>query len=504
VKIYPIAFLILATAVLLASGCSRSQAAAPVSSTRSPTQIQEYEPALATDLSTDLEKRAIQPTPDRSAGSRQVAPVQVTSAPASALTGTPSNTVTRSRQPSPVSDMLYLTQDQLMRWDPLTRHAISLAQNVTDFAVSGDGEVIILLRPQKVTVNGVQPFNLDVLQLRDQQIFTLINNTSRPKQIFVSPDGSRVAYTQELAEGKSIFALPVEPGGQPIKLGVCQPEPTEECASLAWSPDSSDLLWSDALGLWQVSVKVGVDVGKPQLVHPNTVQINDPKGQNLAIDARFTNLKFAPTERFVLLRVTPLASQVGWQAVFDRRSGQLAQARDTFATREGQADAAWQSNGNLLVAHASEPGRHIPPFIHIWFVMPTNPDLLVSGQQFDLYSEEFPFSAAQSKAIPARCLLWMAETQPDHLAFAVQLDQSNDAPVLFDLNLLNGMLTKLYELPVDTTQVLWSPDGVNVLIIGGRNRISILSLKNGELIDLQPILGPNAQQFIWLPSILRR
>lgn len=392
-----------------------------------------------------------------------------------------------------------------MRWDPLTNHAISLAQNVTDFAVSGDGQLIILLRPQKIIVNGVQPFNLDALRLQDQETFTLINNTSQPEQILVSPDSSQVVFTQELAEGKSIFVLPVEPGGQPKKLGVCQPEPTAECASLAWSPDSRDLLWSDELGLWQAAVNVrGEDLDKPQLVHPNKVQIKDPKGQDLAIDSRFTNLKFAPTERFVLLRVTPLASQVGWLAVFDRRSGQLAQAGDTFATSEVEVEATWLSNSNLLVAHASEPGRHIPPFVHIWFVMPTNSELLVSGQQFDLYSEEFPFSAAQSKDIPAHCLLWMAETQPDHLAFAVQLDQSNDAPVLFDLNLTSGTLIKLYKLPVDTTQVLWSPDGENALVLGGRNQISFLSLKNRELIDLQPILGPDTHQFVWLPPVLRR
>jgi hypothetical protein len=195
---------------------------------------------------------------------------------------------------------------------------------------------------------------------------------------------------------------------------------------------------------------------------------------------------------------------VGWQAVFDRRSGQLAGAQDTYITREVDAQTIWQSNGSLLVAHASDPGRQAPPFIHIWYVMPTNPELLVSGEQLDLYSDDFPFSAAQSKAIPAHCLHWLAEIQPNHLVFAVQLDQSDNPPVLFDLNLLTKGLTTLRELPADTTQVLWSPDGVNALVLGGRNQISLLSLKSGEMIDLQTTLGLNAQQFHWLPPVLRR
>jgi hypothetical protein len=126
---------------------------------------------------------------------------------------------------------------------------------------------------------------------------------------------------------------------------------------LAWSPDSRDLLWSDALGLWQVPVNSGASLQKAELVHPNSVQIKDPKGQNLEIKAQFTDLQFGPSERFVLMKVAPIGSQVGWQAVFDRRSGLLAQATDTFVTGDLETLVKWQANGNLLVGHASEPGR---------------------------------------------------------------------------------------------------------------------------------------------------
>jgi hypothetical protein len=391
-----------------------------------------------------------------------------------------------------------------MRWDPLTRHAIPLAQNVAGFVASADGRVIILLRPQKITANGAQRYRLEALRLEDQQIVTLYEDASQPGQILVSPDGSLVAFTQSLTGGATIYLLPVEAGNKPQVLGICQPAPAGDCASFAWSPDSRDLLWSDAQGLWQATTSAGQPEAKALRIHPNKVQVQDPKGQMVEMEARFSELQFAPSERFVRMQVTPLASQVGWQAVFDRRSGQLAGAQDTYITRAIDAQTIWQSNGNLLVAHASDPERQAPPFIHTWYVMPTNPELLVSGEQLDLYSDDFPFSAAQSKAIPAHCLHWLAETQPNHLVFAVQIDQSDDPPVLFDLNLLTKSLTKLLELPADTTQVLWSPDGVNALVLGGRNQISLLSLKSAEMIDLQTTLGLNARQFHWLPPVLRR
>jgi hypothetical protein len=74
--------------------------------------------------------------------------------------------------------------------------------------------------------------------------------------------------------------------------------------------------------------------------------------------------------------------------------------------------------------------------------------------------------------------------------------------VLFDLNLLNGSLTKLLTLPAETTQILWSPDGINALILGGRNQIFLFSLKTGELSDLQPTIGTGARQFVWMPPTL--
>lgn len=496
--------LVLAALALLASGCARSQAAPFSPASASPAIGQESPPTLAAGPIAGPQDQSTPVQPEGPAGENQLGPAQAAIAPPNTPTPPPLATATRSRQPSPVSDLVYLSQGRLMRWDPLTRHAITLAQNVTAFAISADGQVIVMLRPQKITANGAQRFNLDALRIQDQQTINLIVIASQPGIILVSPDGGQVAFTQKQAAGSAVLLLPVEPDGQPRKLGVCQAEPTAECSSLAWSPEGRELLWSDALGLWQAAAQLGEEPVEPTLIHPAKVQVIDPKGNLTEIEARFSDLQFGSAERFVLLSVTPLASQVGWQAVFDRRSGQLAQAQDTFTASEAQTGAIWQSNGNLLVTHASQPSQQIPPFIHIWFVMPTNPELLVSGQRYDLYSDEFPFSAAQSKSIPAHCVYWPAETQPNHLAFAVQLDQSDNPPVLFDLNLLSGTLTKLFELPADTARILWAPDGANALVQGGRNQISWLSLKSGELTEIQSILGPEASQFVWLPAVLRR
>ena len=76
--------------------------------------------------------------------------------------------------------------------------------------------------------------------------------------------------------------------------------------------------------------------------------------------------------------------------------------------------------------------------------------------------------------------------------------------MLFDLNLLNGSLSKLQTLPDDITQVQWSPDGNHALVIGGRNQIYLFSYKSGELTDLQPTIGSGARQFLWLAPLISK
>ncbi|OGO38813.1 MAG: hypothetical protein A2W35_17475 [Chloroflexi bacterium RBG_16_57_11] len=497
----PFLLFALTTVILLASGCPRSQAVPPVSTPRTSVTAQEsgqeFSPSPADELDNPVD-------PLHPGEAADIGLVQATATPENSFIVTPQTNTGPIRQLSTLSDLLYIAQDSLMRWDPLTGKAVPLAQNVIDYSPSPDGQVIVLLRPQKITANGVQHFDLDALHLKDQQIITLADNAASIQQIAVSPDGSHVVFTQKDAQGVTIFVSPTTPGNQPQILGTCHAEPVAECASLAWSPDSRDLVWSDALGLWQAPAKAGVNLQRAKLVHSNRVQIKDPKGQSLEIKARFTDLEFAPSERFVLVKVALIGSQVGWQAVFDRRSGLLSQATDTYITGEVETLVKWQANGNLLVGHASEPNRYVPPFIHIWHVIPTNPDILVSGEQYNLYSDDFPFSTAQSKSIPAHRLIWLTEAQPNHLLFAIRLNRSDDPPVLFDLNILNGSLTKLEILPAETSQVLWSPDGINALVLGGRNQIYLLSMRTSEFTDLQPTIGPGAHHFFWLTPTFRK
>ena len=77
------------------------------------------------------------------------------------------------------------------------------------------------------------------------------------------------------------------------------------------------------------------------------------------------------------------------------------------------------------------------------------------------------------------------------------------APVLFTLNIEDETLLKLFEIPSETTEVLWSPDGGGALLITSSNEIYFASMSGDGLYSLGHILSKDAHHFNWLPPAPR-
>jgi hypothetical protein len=269
---------------------------------------------------------------------------------------------------------------------------------------------------------------------------------------------------------------------------------------LAWSPDGRSLGWSDGRGVWVADAVTRA----ASRVHDLRVQVADPKGQISEYDANFDDLVWSPDGRFILLRATRKDSNVTWRAVLDVRSQKMASAADSFAVDEAESRVAWLAPDRIVVAHASDLTRNTQPFIHIWNVFATNPQLLVSGRQYDLYSDEFPFSSQSSKSIPAHQIDWLSTQIPGKVLFGVKLPATSAQPVLFTLDLTTGAIVKVQTLPQDTDRVAYAPDGSGALV-GGPTGFYFAPLGVDALIDLNRVFSQNARQMQWLnPSMPRR
>jgi len=404
------------------------------------------------------------------------------------------------------SDLLFISAGRLIRWDPHTRYGVALAEKVVQFSASRSGKTLALLRRKGIAANGQELFDLELLDFETKQTQPLLRLKPDLADLALSPDGNWLAYRTPLDGGK-IYAAPAADPEAVSLLGECaagdEPPAEGECSPLVWSPDSKALLWTDPRGVW-----LAQNSSSPaENLSPGKVELSDPKGQPVQVEAGFSEPRWSPLGRFALVRVAPRQSAVSWHAVLDTKTGRLVQVIDSFLLQESDSSLAWLPDGRFVVAHASQPLQRLPAEAQLWSVVPTRAELLQAGQKFqfdlDTVLSQLELREAQNAADQTICLEWAQFSQPDYLGLGVRLLSPSPRLLLFELHSQKGLLTPLAELPQNTRQIRWSPDGTGVLLISQERRLTYLDLETLELIDLNgELLRPD--DAAWLPPVLRK
>lgn len=466
----------------------------------------EKQGATATPVSTGL----ITPAGEASQSATPALPGTPPAQSLAAATGQANNLLPEAFRPSlskPVSDLLFLSGGRLMRWERRPHQSTQLIDNIQDFILSGDGRSALLFRPHNVTVNGAEIVDLDLLDLDTGGSTTLLDETARPQMLSLAPAAERLAYVLQ-KDRDYIYIANTGDANSARPAAVCEGTPGGGCASIAWSPDGKTLAWSDGRGVWllesHTSLPGSFEPGEPRLLHDNRVEVTDPEGQKSAYAAIFRSIRWSTDSRFILLSVSPTASKATWQAVLDLRTATLASIPDTFTTEGDAVNTGWFADNQVLVAHSSDLLNHTPPNLHFWHVFATNPELLVSGKQYDLYSDDFPVSRANTKSLPRHQLDWIATVQPGKIYLGVKLPDTDTQPVIFSLDLLTGKLLKVQSLPVDTVLVTWSPDGSGAVVAGAGGGFFFMPLAGGQLFDLAAIIQMDGSHLQWLAPALPR
>jgi Tol biopolymer transport system component len=402
------------------------------------------------------------------------------------------------------SDLLFISDNRLLRWDHVTHYSSSLAENVAAFSTNTSGTKIALLRPRGVAANGNELFDLDLLDFSSKQTRHLIEGTPRLLDLTLSPDGAWLAYQQSPDNHPAIFLLCLSDQANPINLGQCAGQSSNRCTPPAWSPDSQSLLWGDQHGLWVAPV------GKSSAsqLHTSMVEILDPQGKTSQIEAQFSSPKWSPVGRFALVQVIPDQSNASWHAVIDSLTGRLGQVLDSYKLSPNQVSVSWLPNGKLVVARASDQGQQTPATIQIWDVLATNPALLVSAGLYKFPSTILPTEATSvtisNPVINPLRLDWIQQSNPGHLLFGALQPDTPTQVGLFDLNLLTNSVTQLSQLASDIDQVSWAPDGSGMLIVTSDGQALFISADGKETINLKTTVGSELKGFIWLPPSLRK
>jgi hypothetical protein len=411
---------------------------------------------------------------------------------------TPELTITRSTQFEETSDLLFLSDGNLMRWDHVTNFFTVLVENVVDFSVNEAASHIALLKSANVSRNGEELFHLAVLDLNTKQLQYLLEDTPRLFHISISPDGEWVAYKDEQEDGL-IFGIHLDESQYPHELGACNAADTAKCDQLQWSPVSNDLLWSDIDGIWMANFE---DISVRQ-VYSNTVQVADPDGGVEEIDVTFNTFRWSPSGRFVLMDIVPSNYGVRWQGILDTGPGRIIQVPETYDFSNQDACATWTEDGSLLVGHSGGILDPPLPYLDLWKIVPTSEDILLLEEVIDLDSSIYPALPNQDDLDLHYFPNWLRQSDEDQFTFGLCQVGSDTSPVLYQLNIENGDVNEIIVIPYNSMEILWAPDGSGALILG-KNREVIYAPFDGSLMrDLRMLFGDEASGFKWLPPTPR-
>ena len=408
---------------------------------------------------------------------------------------TPSPTLNNSTRLTYSSNLLYLNEQQLMRWDYVTNFVQLISENIYEYSVNGDGRLVALMRSQNIVANGVELFELALLNFNTKQITTIIEGSPRLYAISLSPDGEWIAYYPNKNGGR-LYAVRTDGSNETIELGFCHQTLDTPCPPITWSPDSRELLWSDQRGVWHTRL----DWESPQVVTTNNIQVIDPHGEMSQIMVTFDSLFWSPQGRYALGVITPSTSITRWYAILDTRRKRLIEIPESFQPGTSTINVIWLGDGKLMVADG-RGGSTVT--LKFWEVIPTQNDLISLINSYDIISDDLPTPIDDNVSEWSYLVDWPYQINARHLGFGVKIIDQNTPPILFNLDLNNNVLILVDQIPSYSEIVLWSPDGQGALIIGRDQGLFFSPMDGGMLLDLNPILGDEAENFYWLPPTPR-
>ena len=423
-------------------------------------------------------------------------PEVTTSTPAEATTTPTATQASSLAQPPYVSsDLLFLSEHRLGRWNDVSGELSLMAANVASFTSSDNGHKVAILRSHGLATQDKNLFNLDLMDLQINHTQTILQDTPPIYLLDLSPDGQWIAYTSQ-DQGGSIYLLETDNSAPPVKLGTCsQPDHTLNCDNgPLWSPDNRSLVWSDEQGVWMYTF----DSHQTVLAIPGKLDVSDPKGEVSHIQVAFSQMVWSPQGRYLKAKISPSGSDVYWQAILDTRTGRVAEVPETYTQDHNSSALTWLPDGRLCQVLGSDRTQNQGPAANLWSVLPTRDDLLLELKSFKLQSSYFPSvvdNLPEFNDLPA----WLESIDDQLVSFILFLPGQARSGILFTMDLKYGAVQKIIELPYDIQMILWAPDHTGTLVLGQQGEIFFIPRDGGAPKNLVSSLGSDAQEFHWLP-----
>lgn len=388
-----------------------------------------------------------------------------------------------------------LIQERAATGTPALDASGAMKNRVAEYSVDRKNRRIVMLRSRGISANGVELFDLEILDLATGEIKALLQETPAIYNLGVSPDGYWVTYTFLPRGIGPIFSIQTEKGGEPLIIGECKAETELDCGEIVWLNEQTSVMWNDREGVWLSSAPEF----KPLKIIGNQVQIIDLEGKEITLEVSFDDLSWSPQGRYILARIKPLRSEVRWQAIIDTLRARVVEIPGTYEYDETAAIAGWLPDGKLIVIQ-NQSGETAHTFrVALYEVLPASVDLLVEEQEFvvDL-SAHLPREIAQKKDMELSPQYLLAESERKIWANFSSTVEGVFAG-LYQIDRKFRMVTRGYDLPEGEILYFWSPGSLEAILEIPPDRLYYFRPEVQSVYDIEPWLGSGSCCFQWIP-----
>lgn len=407
-------------------------------------------------------------------------------------------TLPTHRIPKYSSNLLYLSNDNLMRWDHVTNTVNLLTDNVYEYSVNSGGTVIAVLKKKNIVANGIQLYDLELLDLNSGQITPLKTSIPKIHNITISPDSKRIAYTPNFNGGR-ITSIKTGSPETVVELGFCHQLLDNPCDNISWSPDSKQLIWSDQRGVWINQL----NGESPQLITQNQTSIVGPEGESTVIEVSFKDFSWSPSGRYVLATINPKTYLTKWSVIIDTRREIVIEIPGSFQLGNQSNNTTWLQDGSIIVGSGIETSEDgFPVIIQIFEIIPTQENLLQLSNTFQVSDDQLPDPITQSGNL-VYLVDWIYQYGNNQINFGVFIGNDNSPVTLLSLMIDKYFINFIRHTPTTTDEILWAPDESGELIVDSDGSVLFADMGDGNISILNQILGSDLSNFYWLPPAPR-
>jgi len=433
---------------------------------------------------------------------------------------TPTGTPVPSAYPSimdsairPSQDLLFLSAGEFRIWSRKTGEVTTFIQEratpetpvvdafspskgrVAGYAFDRKNRRIVILRSVGISANGVELFDLEVLDLTTGAFKTLLKETPAIYNLDLSPDGNWVIYTFLSRGIGPIFSIHIENGSEPGIIGECQAETELDCGKIVWLNEQTSVMWNDRDGVWLSSPPEF----KPVKIFGNQVQVIDLEGKEITLEVSYDGLRWSPHGRYLLALIEPRRSDIRWQAIIDTLRERVIEVPGTYEYDEPAAIAGWTPDGNLMVIQGLSEGPAYTFRAAIYKVLPASVALLVKEQEFTIdISAQHRAGIAKDEDIELFSQYVMPESERKMWVILTSARQGLNTG-LYQIDRKFGMVTRKYDLPQGEIIYHWSSDNMEAILEVQPDQLYYFNPELPSIYDIKPLLGSESCCFQWIP-----